>query len=85
MSLNPSATVDDLDIADALSAFVARIAAGAVSVTFWSGVASLNGCVKTEAARTAIEDLVRAHEGVRCVVSALTIASAEAASPHPAG
>ncbi len=65
--------MSDLDVTAALSAFVRNATQDGVMVEFAGGVASLSGYVSSTTSRRAIEDLVRAHEGVLSVVNNLVV------------
>jgi osmotically-inducible protein OsmY len=73
---------DDLALTDAVTAFLRRIACADVSIEVASGVASLHGNVTSQTARTAIEDLVMAHDGVRVVINHLVVAPAAGIVPR---
>ena len=69
----------DRFLAEAITAFVLRAAAEDVRVDCHAGVASLRGAVRSHSARTALEDLVRAHDGVCAVDNYLVLEPAAAA------
>jgi osmotically-inducible protein OsmY len=68
--------IEETAIAAALEAFVARVGAGRVRVAFVAGTASLSGVVGSETQRQALDDLVRAHDGVRSVHNGLVVQAA---------
>jgi osmotically-inducible protein OsmY len=71
----------DSDMVDALNAFIRNATTEDVRVEFDSGNVSLTGTVSSATARQAIEDLVKAHEGVEFVVNSLVVAEPMAVRP----
>jgi osmotically-inducible protein OsmY len=67
---------DDRAVAEALRSFVCALGAATadVHVEYDAGVVTLTGAVATATQQQAVEDLVRAHDGVTDVVSELRIA-----------
>ena len=73
MNLKHIGNVDDLDVGEALSAFVRNAMPDDVTVEFADGAASLSGSVSSLRSSRAIEDLIMAHEGVLSVVNNLVV------------
>jgi osmotically-inducible protein OsmY len=63
----------DAEIADAVGGFLRRAAPGASVVECRRGVVVIAGVAATRNERRAVEDFVRAHEGVRGVVNRLRV------------
>ena len=68
---------DDRAVAEALRSFVCALGAATtdVRVEYASGVVRLTGAVETATQRQAVEDLVRAHDGITSVICELRVAS----------
>lgn len=77
---NIKSSDSDRCLTQAIDAFVARASAGDIRVECKDGVATLHGTVRSHSARTALEDLVLAHEGVRSVDNLLMVETSTAAS-----
>jgi osmotically-inducible protein OsmY len=73
MTFNRSLAPDDRSVTEALETFLQNASCDHVSVQCRDGVASLRGNVPSDTARTAIEDLVLAHDGVRSVENRLVV------------
>jgi hypothetical protein len=80
MTLARSPLTDDHVLADALGTFLRHASCGDVTVQCRGGVVSLRGIVPSHTARTAAEDLVLAHDGVRSVQNHLVVDPALRAS-----
>jgi len=79
MSIKHIGNLDDMDIEDAINAFLrsALPLDDDVQVEFSQGAATIRGRVRSLTAARAIEDLVVAHDGVQYVINHLVIAPAE--------
>lgn len=74
--------LQDEAIGGELTAFARRVAGDGVSVSFHEGVAEIRGQVASSTKATALQDLIRWHEGVVRVVSALRVIPGESAAEH---
>jgi osmotically-inducible protein OsmY len=83
MSLKHIGNGYDSDMTDALNAFIRNATTEDVRVDFDAGTASLSGRVSSATARQAVEDLVKAHEGVEFVVNSLVVDEPAAVRPQP--
>jgi osmotically-inducible protein OsmY len=84
MTLDHGRVPDDRSLTNAITAFLRGAARGSVLVECTAGNASLRGNVRSRTARTAIEDLVLAHDGVRSVDNHLVVdPAAFEAADHP--
>ena len=75
----PDPRARDAELGAALQRYARAVTSQRVSVTCRDGVAHVSGHVPSETVRTALIDMLRAHEGVRNVVSNL-VAGAEGAT-----
>ena len=72
----PLAGISDAEVERALNDFVGRAlrpSSGSVAVAYTAGTARLSGSVASAVQANAIEDLVRHHDGVERVVSAIAV------------